>query len=84
MAHPARVCKDCSIYCLQVELLHHLHLVYEPLLQELTDKDMAEFLKLTLEHMPDVKELPNDITRAKIELLQKTIATKLFCSDGMS
>ncbi|XP_060568206.1 dedicator of cytokinesis protein 4-like isoform X4 [Ruditapes philippinarum] len=65
----------------QVELLHHLHLVYSPLMETLPDKDMAQFLQRTLEHMPDVTDVPEDITRAKIELLQRTIATKLFCSD---
>jgi hypothetical protein len=51
-------------------------------METLPDKDMAQFLQRTLEHMPDVTDVPEDITRAKIELLQRTIATKLFCSDG--
>ena len=62
--------------------MHHLHLVYAPLMETLSDKDMAEFLQRTLKHMPDVNSIPEDMTRAKIELLQKTIATKLFKSDG--
>ena len=59
-----------------------LHLTYSPLLEELKEEEVAGLLKICLNNMPAVTSVPEDITQVKLELLRKTVDTRLFACDG--
>ncbi|XP_052779657.1 dedicator of cytokinesis protein 4-like isoform X2 [Mya arenaria] len=70
-----------SIQCYQLNILSHLHLMYDPLLEVLGDGELAGLINLALQHMPPVNALPDEITKVKLELLRRTVATRLFSCD---
>lgn len=63
-------------------MLSCLHLVYSPLLEVVKERDLAGYVKICLQNMPALTDVPDDITQVKLELLRKTIATTLFQNDG--
>ncbi|KAL3852348.1 hypothetical protein ACJMK2_016003, partial [Sinanodonta woodiana] len=65
----------------QMALLGNLHTVYDPLLQVISEKNLTDFIQLALQNMPKASEIPEDLTKAKLELLQRTVASKVFQTD---
>lgn len=63
-------------------MLSCLHLVYSPLLEVVKERDLAEYVKICLQNMQAAADVPEDISKVKLELLRKTVATTLFENDG--
>jgi len=66
----------------QLNLLHCLHLCYSPLLEILREKDMVGLVKVCLENMPSMDKLPEEITKAKLTFLRRSVETAIFKCDG--
>ena len=55
---------------------------YSPLLLLFPEKDLMELLDICLNNMPPMKDLPEDVTLLKLDLLKKTVNSPLFTKDG--
>ncbi|XP_052285547.1 dedicator of cytokinesis protein 3-like isoform X2 [Dreissena polymorpha] len=62
-------------------ILTYLHAVYTPLLEVLKEREVSQLVNEALQRMPPVTSLPDDITKVKLELLRRTVSTRLFKCD---
>ncbi|XP_052072940.1 dedicator of cytokinesis protein 4-like isoform X4 [Mytilus californianus] len=73
--------QDEKLKISQMELLSNLHKCYEPLMELITKRELADQVRDVITHLPKAKDLPVEIRRTKMEFIQKTVNSDLFRDD---